>query len=71
LVVRTKKGMRRADGSYIRFDDNAVVLMTKSEKWELKPLGKRVFGLVPRELRDHPQYAEYYKSIVNMAQEVI
>lgn len=71
LIVRTKKWMRRKDWSYVSFSDNAVVLVTKTEKWEIKPIWKRVFGPVPRELRDHPQYWSYYKSIVNMAQEVI
>src|SRR5688572_31445436 len=50
IVVRTAKDIRRADGSVIRFDTNAAVLVNKSkEGWE--PVGTRVFGPVPRELR--------------------
>lgn len=48
VVVRTRKSFRRADGSTLRFDDNAVVLVDKN----LQPLGTRVFGPVARELRD-------------------
>jgi len=62
VVVRTKKETRRADGSYIRFDDNAVVLLTATE--ELR--GTRIFGPVPRELRD-----KQYMKIVSLAPEVL
>ena len=48
VIVRTKKEIRRKDGSYIRFDDNAVVLLTASDE----PRGTRIFGPVARELRD-------------------
>jgi large subunit ribosomal protein L14 len=48
VVVRTKKEVRRKDGSYIRFDDNAVVLLTAADE----PRGTRIFGPVARELRD-------------------
>ena len=48
VVVRTKKEVRRNDGSYIRFDDNAAVLLTESGE----PRGTRIFGPVARELRD-------------------
>lgn len=71
LIIRTKKWIRREDGSYLRFADNAVVLVAKSDKWDLKPLWKRIFWLVPRELRNSPQHSDCYKSVVNMAQEVI
>lgn len=47
VIVRTRNRHRREDGSYIRFDDNAVVLVNNS----LEPLGTRIFGPVPRELR--------------------
>ncbi|MCS6902673.1 MAG: 50S ribosomal protein L14 [Candidatus Bipolaricaulota bacterium] len=47
VIVRTRQPYRREDGSYIRFDDNAVVLVNAS----LEPLGTRIFGPVPRELR--------------------
>ena len=47
VVVRTRKEIRRADGSYLRFDDNAIALINKSGD----PLGKRIFGPVARELR--------------------
>jgi len=62
VVVRTKKEVRRADGSYIRFDDNAVVLLTASE--ELR--GTRIFGPVARELRE-----KQYLKIVSLAPEVL
>ena len=48
VVVRTKKEIRRKDGSYIRFDDNAVVLLTANDE----PRGTRIFGPVARELRE-------------------
>jgi large subunit ribosomal protein L14 len=48
LVVRTKKGVRRKDGSWLKFDDNAVVLLTE----QAQLIGTRVFGPWPRELRD-------------------
>lgn len=62
VVVRTKKEIRRKDGSYIRFDDNAVVLLNASEE----PRGSRIFGPVARELRDKD-----YMKIVSLAPEVI
>ena len=61
LVVRTKHGVRRADGSKIKFDSNAIVLLNK----QFQPIGTRVFGPVTRELR-----AKYMK-IVSLAVEVI
>ncbi len=62
VVVRTKKEIRRNDGSYIRFDDNAVVLLTESEE----PRGTRIFGPVARELRD-----KEYMRIISLAPEVL
>ena len=61
VVVRTKKEIRRADGSYIRFDDNAVVLLNNAD--EIR--GTRIFGPVARELRDN------YMKIVSLAPEVL
>ena len=61
VVVRTKKEIRRADGSYIRFDDNACVLLTKQDE----VVGTRIFGPVARELRDN------YMKIVSLAPEVL
>ena len=61
VVVRTKKEVRRADGSYIRFDDNAVVLL--NNVGEIR--GTRIFGPVARELRDK------YMKIVSLAPEVL
>jgi large subunit ribosomal protein L14 len=63
VVVRTVKAFRRADGSYISFDDNAVVIL---EKDKLDPKGGRVFGPIPRELAD-----KGYQKIISLAQEVI
>ena len=62
VVVRTKKEIRRKDGTYIRFDDNAVVLLNASEE----PRGSRIFGPVARELRD-----KQYMKIVSLAPEVL
>ncbi len=62
VVVRTKKEIRRADGSYIRFDDNAVVLLNQGE--ELR--GTRIFGPVARELRE-----KQFMKIISLAPEVI
>jgi large subunit ribosomal protein L14 len=62
VVVRTKKEIRRKDGSYIRFDDNAVVLLNASDE----PRGSRIFGPVARELRDKD-----YMRIVSLAPEVL
>ena len=61
VVVRTKKEIRRADGSYIRFDDNACVLLSKTDEL----VGTRIFGPVARELRDN------YMKIVSLAPEVL
>ena len=61
VVVRTTKEIRRADGSYIRFDDNAVVLLTNTDEVR----GTRIFGPVARELRDK------YMKIVSLAPEVL
>jgi len=61
VVVRTKKEVRRPDGSYIRFDDNAVVLLNNAD--EIR--GTRIFGPVARELRDK------YMKIVSLAPEVL
>ncbi len=62
VVVRTRKEIRRKDGSYIRFDDNAAVLLTESEE----PRGTRIFGPVARELRD-----KNYMKIISLAPEVL
>ena len=62
VIVRTKKGVRRADGSFIKFDDNAAVII-KDDK---SPKGTRIFGPVARELRE----AEFTK-IVSLAPEVL
>ena len=62
VVVRTVKGHRRPDGSYIRFDDNAAVLI----KEDKNPRGTRIFGPVARELRDKD-----YMKILSLAPEVI
>jgi large subunit ribosomal protein L14 len=61
VVVRTKKEVRRADGSYIRFDDNACVLINNTGDMR----GTRIFGPVARELRDG------YMKVVSLAPEVL
>ncbi|MBK8565024.1 MAG: 50S ribosomal protein L14 [Saprospiraceae bacterium] len=62
VVVRTKKEVRRKDGSYIRFDDNACVLLNNQDE----PRGSRIFGPVARELREKD-----YMRIVSLAPEVL
>ncbi len=62
VVVRTKKEIRRPDGSYIRFDDNAVVLLNNAGEM----FGTRIFGPVARELRE-----KQYMKIVSLAPEVL
>jgi len=62
VIVRTKKEVRRPDGSYIRFDDNAVVLLTAAEEMR----GTRIFGPVARELRE-----KQFMKIVSLAPEVL
>ncbi|MEL0035165.1 MAG: 50S ribosomal protein L14 [Gammaproteobacteria bacterium] len=62
LVVRTAKGVRRPDGSLIRFDGNAAVLLNNN----LEPIGTRIFGPVTRELR-----SEKFMKIVSLAPEVL
>ena len=62
VIVRTSRGVRRADGSYVRFDDNAAVLI----KEDKDPRGTRIFGPVARELRDKD-----YMKILSLAPEVL
>ncbi|NGP90156.1 50S ribosomal protein L14 [Fodinibius halophilus] len=62
VVVRTKKEIRRQDGSYIRFDENAAVIINKDSE----PIGTRIFGPVARELRERN-----YMRIVSLAPEVL
>jgi large subunit ribosomal protein L14 len=62
VIVRTRKGIRRADGSAIRFDENAVVILNA----QMQPIGTRIFGPVTRELR-----GENFMKIISLAPEVI
>ena len=62
VIVRTRKGLRRKDGSLIKFDDNAAVLLNAS----LAPVGTRIFGPVTRELR-----SEKFMRIISLAPEVL
>jgi large subunit ribosomal protein L14 len=62
VIVRTKQGLRRADGSYIKLDENAAVLISD----DLNPKGTRIFGPVARELRD-----KSFMKIVSLAPEVL
>ena len=62
VVVRTKKEIRRKDGSYVRFEDNAAVLLNENNE----PRGTRIFGPVARELRE-----KQFMKIVSLAREVI
>lgn len=62
VIVRTRKPIRRADGSYLRFDHNAIVIIDK----DLNPRGTRIFGPVARELRD-----KNFMKIISLAPEVL
>lgn len=66
VVVRQKKPFRRGDGSYIRFDDNAVVILAKNLKDPYEPKANRVFGPIPREIIE-----KGYQKIGSQAPEVI
>jgi large subunit ribosomal protein L14 len=61
LVVRTKSALRRPDGSFVRFDENAVVLVDKKE-----PRGTRIFGPIPREIKE-----KGYDTIASLAEELV
>jgi large subunit ribosomal protein L14 len=62
LVVRSKNAIRRRDGSYIRFDENAVVLVDAKKD----PIGTRIFGPIPRELKE-----KGYEKLMTMAEEIV
>src|SRR3990167_2422571 len=61
LVVRQKNALRRADGSYIRFDDNAVIILDGED-----PKGGRIFGPIPREIKE-----KGFSKIVSLAEEIV
>ena len=63
VVVRQKNAFRRQDGSYLRFDENAVIILDKGKK---EPIGARVFGPIPRELAELG-----YQKIVSLAPEIV
>ncbi len=63
VVVRQKKAFRRKDGSYIRFDENAVVIIDKAKK---EPIGGRIFGPIPREIAELG-----YQKIASLAPEIV
>lgn len=63
VIIRTHKEVRRADGTYVRFDDNAIVLVDKESK---EPKGTRIFGPVARELRNRG-----FTKIISLAEEVV
>ena len=62
LVVRTKNALRRKDGSYVRFDENAVILVDAKKE----PMGTRVFGPLPRELKERG-----FEKLMTMAEEIV
>lgn len=66
VIVRTVKGIRRNDGSYIKFDDNAAVIIKIEKKEDKNPRGTRIFGPVARELREKD-----YLKILSLAPEVL
>jgi large subunit ribosomal protein L14 len=66
LVVRQKKSFRRKDGTYIRFDENACVLVKKGHKGAIEMVGNRIFGPIPREIKELG-----YEKIANLAPELV
>ena len=62
VIVRVRKDVRRSDGSYIRFDENAAVIIDAKKE----PVGTRIFGPIPKELK-----AKGYDKIMNLAQEIV
>lgn len=66
VVVRQRKPFRRKDGSYVRFDDNAVVVLAKNPKDPFEPKANRVFGPIPREIVDMG-----YQKIGSLAPEIV
>ena len=66
VVVRQQKPFRRRDGSYIRFDDNAVVILAKNQKDPYEPKANRVFGPIPREIVERG-----YQKVGSLAPEVV
>jgi large subunit ribosomal protein L14 len=66
LVVRQKKPFRRTDGAYIRFDENACVLLKKTSKGDMEMIGNRIFGPIPREIKELG-----YEKIANLAPELV
>ena len=62
IIVRTRKEIRRKDWTYVRFWDNAIALLNKSNE----PVAKRIFGPVARELRE-----KWYKNVANLAEEIL
>jgi large subunit ribosomal protein L14 len=66
LVVRQKKPFRRKDGTYIRFDENACLLIKKERKGAIEMIGNRIFGPIPREIKELG-----YEKIANLAPELV
>ncbi len=66
VVVRQRKAFRRKDGSYVRFDENAVVVLNKGGKDKTEPLAGRIFGPIPRELGELG-----YQKIASLAPEIV
>ena len=66
IIVRVRKEITRKDWTYVRFGDNAIVLLSIDAKGTINPIGKRVFGPVAKELREYG-----YKNITNIAEEIV
>jgi large subunit ribosomal protein L14 len=66
VVVRQRKAYRRKDGTYVRFDENAVVILAKNSKDKTEPLAGRIFGPIPRELAELG-----YQKIASLAPEIV
>jgi len=66
LVVRQRKPFKRKDGTYIRFDENACILLKKTIKGDMEMIGNRIFGPIPREIKELG-----YEKIANLAPELV
>jgi large subunit ribosomal protein L14 len=66
LVVRQKRPFKRKDGTYIRFDENACILLKKTSKGDMEMIGNRIFGPIPREIKELG-----YEKIANLAPELV
>jgi large subunit ribosomal protein L14 len=68
MILRTKNALRRKDGSYVRFDENAVILVTINKENQVVPSSTRIFGPIPRELKEG---GKRFALLIPMAEEIV